>query len=111
MPELFDRVRPTYPDACHNLVDTEKAGASGNGTYSTPTGYTLPRTAAAGTYQWDATYSGDSDNASVSDNNNPCERVTVHKASPSDPMSTHKFNLPDPLAVKGDDVLVANRSG
>jgi hypothetical protein len=43
-------------------VDTETVTVSGNGTYSTPTGY-LP--AVVGTYQWVATYSGDSNNNTV----------------------------------------------
>ncbi len=37
---------------------------SGNGTYTTPTGYTLPTTGTVtGTYQWNATYSGDTNNS------------------------------------------------
>ena len=65
-------------------VDTETAMVSGNGTYTTPTGFTLPTTGtAAGTYQWNATYSGDSDNSPLSDNNDPNERVTVSAASPT----------------------------
>ena len=37
------------------LVDTETAAVSGNGSYTTPTGYTLPTTGTVtGTYQWDA---------------------------------------------------------
>ena len=41
--------------------------------------YTLPGTGVqfAGMYQWNATYSGDANNNSVSDNNNPAELVTV----------------------------------
>ena len=36
------------------LVDTESVAVNGNGTYSTPTGYTLPTTGTVtGTYQWD----------------------------------------------------------
>ena len=39
------------------------ATVNGNGSYSTPTGYTLPTAGAvAGTYQWDATYNGDANN-------------------------------------------------
>ena len=39
------------------LVDTETVSVDGNGTYTTPTGYTLPSTGAVtGTYQWDASY-------------------------------------------------------
>ena len=43
-------------------VDTETVTVTGNGTYTTPTGFTLPATGTVtGTYQWDATYSGDSE--------------------------------------------------
>jgi hypothetical protein len=60
------------------LVHTEVVTVNGNGTYTTPTGFTLPGSGtAAGTYQWDATYSGDPFNTTVSDNNDPSERVTV----------------------------------
>ena len=45
-------------------VDTETVTVSGNGTYTTPTGYTLPTTGTVtGTYQWDASYSGDTNNS------------------------------------------------
>jgi hypothetical protein len=65
-------------------VDTETVTVNGNGTYTTPTGFTLPSGgAAAGTYQWDATFSGDTNNNSVSDNNAADERVTVHVANPT----------------------------
>jgi hypothetical protein len=44
--------------------------------------YTLPGTGVqyAGLYQWNATYSGDANNNSVSDNDNPDELVTVTAA-------------------------------
>jgi len=61
-------------------VDTETVTVDGNGTYTTPTGYTLtPGTAtASGTYQWDATYtSGNGNNAAASDVNDSNERVKV----------------------------------
>ncbi len=61
-------------------VDTETAAVNGNGTYTTPTGFTLA--GEAGTYQWDATYSGDSNNTLVSDNDDPTEQVVVSPASP-----------------------------
>ena len=63
-------------------VDTETRSVSGNGTYTTPAGYVLPPAGSAGTYQWDATYSGDSNNTLVSDNNDPTEQVVVSPASP-----------------------------
>ncbi len=65
------------------LVHTEMVAVSGDGAYTTPTGFTLPTTGTAtGTYQWDATYSGDVNNSSVSDNNAADEQVTVSAASP-----------------------------
>jgi hypothetical protein len=66
------------------LVDTETATAVGNGSYSTPTGYTLPTAGTVtGVYQWDATYGGDANNNSISDNNASNELVTVTPASPA----------------------------
>ena len=67
-----------------STVDTETVSVSGNGTYTTPTGYTLPTSGTVtGTYQWNAAYSGDSNNNTVSENNDASERVTVNKAGPS----------------------------
>ena len=60
-------------------VDTETVTVSGDGTYTTPTGFT---TSTAGTYQWNASYSGDSNNNAVSETSSPGERVVVSKASP-----------------------------
>src|SRR5262249_13752116 len=58
-------------------VDTETVTVSGNGAFTTPTGFTLPTTGpVTGTYQWDATYSGDTNNATASDTNNVNEQVT-----------------------------------
>ncbi len=65
-------------------LDTETATVSGNNTYSTSTGYTLPANAAVtGTYQWNASYSGDSNNATASDFGNPNEQIVVSPASPA----------------------------
>jgi hypothetical protein len=65
-------------------VDNETAMVHGNGTYTTPTGYTLPtNVTVAGTYQWNASYSGDSANNPVSDTNNAGERVVISVATPS----------------------------
>src|SRR5262249_4869033 len=45
------------------VVDTETVSVNGNGTYSTPTGFTLPTSGAvAGTYTWTAIYEGDANN-------------------------------------------------
>ena len=66
------------------LVDTETVTVSGNGTYMTPTGYTLPTTGTVtGTYQWDASYGGDGNNTTVSDTNATNEQVTVNQATPA----------------------------
>ena len=68
----------------NSLVDTETVSVSGNGSYTTPTGYTLPTTGTVtGTYQWDASYGPDGNNNSVSDNNNANEQVAVGLASPT----------------------------
>ena len=65
-------------------VDTETVTVNGNGTYTTPTGYTLPTTGGVtGTYQWDATYSGDRNNNTASDTNALNELVTVSAARPT----------------------------
>jgi hypothetical protein len=66
------------------LVDTETVPATGNGSYTTPTGYTLPMTGTVtGNYQWDATYNGDGNNSSSVDNGNSNEQVIVSPASPT----------------------------
>ena len=58
-------------------VDTETVSVSGDGNYTTPKGYNLPTNAAAGTYQWNATYSGDTDNHSTTDDDPSQEKVVV----------------------------------
>ena len=82
---------PTRHDHLHAVprrrptpVDTETVTVSGNGTYTTPTGFTLPTTGTVtGTYQWDATYSGDGNNNTASDTGAATEQVTVSAASPT----------------------------
>ncbi len=80
-------------------VDTETATVNGNGTYTTPTGYTLPTTGAvAGTYQWVASYGGDPNN-NPSTSNRGDEPVTVSPATPTistttDPTSVTVGTLP-----------------
>ena len=75
-------------------IDTETMTVSGNGTYTTPTGYTLPTTGnVVDTYRWDARYSGDSNNASVSATE---EQLDVVRARPS--LST----TPNPKTVTLD---------
>src|SRR6202040_1889707 len=65
-------------------VDTETVTVSGNGTYTTPTGFTLPTSGTVtGTYQWNASYSGDNNDDPAISNNDPNERVTVSAATPT----------------------------
>jgi ELWxxDGT repeat protein len=66
------------------LVDTETVPVNGDGTYATPTGYTLPTSGTVtGTYQWDAVYSGNGDNNVASDNNDPAEQAVVSPITPT----------------------------
>ena len=68
-------------------VDTETVTVRGNGTYTTPNGYTLTTGCTPiGTYQWDTTYSGDTNNNAVSDNNDQAEQVVV-----TEPVSAGEF--------------------
>ncbi len=68
----------TLYDPNGNLVDTETATVSGNGSYTTPTGYTLPGTGSiTGEYQWDVSYGGDGNNNAASDLNDSAEQVAV----------------------------------
>jgi Cep192 domain 4 len=66
-------------DCSGSVVDSEKLAVSGDGSYTTSTGYKTP---AAGTYQWVAAYSGDANNNGAS---TKCgdEPVTVSPASPA----------------------------
>src|SRR5204863_2922754 len=63
------------------VVDTEMVLVNGNGLYSTPTGFTPMGPYGAGTYQWNATYSGDDNNNAASDIDDPNEQVTVNPDS------------------------------
>ena len=64
-------------------VATETVTVSGNGTYTTPTGYTLPTTGTVtGTYQWVASYTGDDNNNAVTSENGT-EPVSLSAASPT----------------------------
>ena len=83
-----------FHDGGTTPVDTETVTANGNGMYTTPTGFPLPSSGTAtGTYQWDATYSGDANNTAASDTGSVAEQVTVNVASPT--LDT----IPDPTAV------------
>ena len=65
-------------------VYTESVPISGNGTYTTPTGYSLPATGTVtGTYQWNTSYAGDDNNTPASENNASAKRVMVSPASPT----------------------------
>jgi hypothetical protein len=55
------------------VVDTEMVLVSGNGLYFTPTGFTPSGPYGAGTYQWNANYSGDANNEAASDIDDPAE--------------------------------------
>src|SRR5207302_3300065 len=59
------------------VVDTEMVLVNGTGLYSRPTGFTPMGPYGAGTYQWNATYSGDANNNAASDIDDPTEQVTV----------------------------------
>jgi hypothetical protein len=68
----------------NTTLDTETVTVSGNGTYTTPAGYTLPASGGVtGVYQWDASYTGDTNNNAVSENNATSEQTTVSSASPT----------------------------
>jgi uncharacterized repeat protein (TIGR01451 family) len=75
-------------------VGTETVTVSGNGTYTTPTGFTLPAAGTVtGTYQWEASYSGDANNSAAIDQGGPTEQTVVSPASPT--LTT----TPNPTAV------------
>jgi hypothetical protein len=79
-----DTITFTLTSPTSAVVDTEVVSVAGDGTYSTPTGYTLPTAntgTVAGTYQWDASFSGDGNNSSVSDNGAANEQVVVSPAA------------------------------
>jgi len=79
----------TLYDPASASVDTETVAVSGNGSYSTPTGY-LPF--AAGTYQWVVSYSGDANGNPALSSTLGSEHEDVLKASPTLDTST---DLPD----------------
>jgi hypothetical protein len=99
-----------YGPADPNCVDTpvytySAAGVSGDGSY--PSGSFTPT--AAGTYQWLASYSGDTNNAPVTA---ACgatgETVTVGQATPSTPTIT---NLPTSATFRGGFTAQVTTSG
>ena len=79
-------------------IDTETATVSGNGSYTTPAGYPLPVAnsgTVAGSYQWDAVYSGDANNIESSDVGAANERAAVSPAA-----TALSYTGPDQVAVK-----------
>jgi uncharacterized repeat protein (TIGR01451 family) len=66
-------------------VDTEVVAVNGDGTYATPTGFTLPKGTVPGTYSWTATYSGGPNNNAAIANS---ENVTVGVNPPPPPGTT-----------------------
>jgi len=64
------------------VLDTETVSVSGNGSYSTPTGYASTQ---VGSYDWQASYSGDANNTGVT---SACEAVTVNQAGSSTKLSS-----------------------
>jgi hypothetical protein len=77
------------------LVHTETVPVNGNGSYKTPTGFTLPTSGtAAGTYQWVASYSGDGNNFPADTDVDAQEEKVI--VSPDDPALT---TTPNPTTV------------
>ena len=64
----------------NSVVDTETVQVNGDGTYQTSNTNVA---AQVGTYSWQASYAGDSQNNPASDQGGPAEQVTVVKASPT----------------------------
>src|SRR5438552_3833207 len=80
---------------------------NGNGLYSTPTGFTPGVTPSGpdltGTYQWNATYSGDANNNAASDIDDPTEQVTVIPGYRTVTMIlTPAAEVPAPAVTLGD---------
>src|SRR5262249_2152651 len=77
------------------LVHMETVAVNGNGTYTTPMGFTLPTSGiVAGTYQWVASYSGDpNNNPAFADTNADEEKVTVLDPTPT------RITTADPTTV------------
>jgi len=74
----------TLSEPSGKLVDTETVAVKGDGTYTTPNGYTLPSAGTVtGAYLWSVNYSGDANNVPVSDNNDKAEQVAVSPANPT----------------------------
>jgi hypothetical protein len=73
-----------YFNGAAKPVYAQSVSVNGDGIYATPGGYTLPTGGTVpGTYQWDVSYSGDSNNHGAAVNNAASQRVTVSAATPS----------------------------
>ena len=84
-----------YAPGSNTRVDKETVNVkNGDGTYTTPNGYTLPNNPTPGVYQWDATYSGDGNNQPASDTNNTWEQVEV--VTPCCNLSNVTFSVTTP---------------
>ncbi|WP_408893365.1 S-layer homology domain-containing protein [Paenibacillus taichungensis] len=82
-------------------VDTETVTVNGNGTYTTPTGFTLtPSEAVTGTYTWNVTYSGDSNNIASTSSSDCSVTVTPQQAdlSITNTVSNATPNVGDTIA-------------
>jgi hypothetical protein len=85
-----------------STVDTETVPVNGNGNYTTPVGYTLPITGAVtGTYQWNASYAGDTNDNRASEAGLVGERTVVSSASPS--LTTTASPAPSRSAARRPD--------
>ena len=81
----------TLLDSSNVVVDTETVAVSGNGTYSTPTGF-LPF--ALGTYLWSATYSGDgNNNGSIIGTDNAQSETEFVRSSVPEPVTLALFGI------------------
>ena len=94
-----------YDNGGTEPVDTETVPVGGDGSYTTPTGYTLPASGTVtGIYQWDSSYSGDALNNPASDIDDSSEQVTVRQANPSiatTPTAASVTLLKDTAALSG----------
>ena len=89
-PAAFTRPAPSPLRSSSTAVPRrwtrETVSVTGNGTYTTPTGFTLPTTGTvAGTYQWDASYGGESSSTTTRSATiaRPASAVAVAAARPT----------------------------
>jgi hypothetical protein len=93
-------------------VFTEAVDVNGNGSYTTPTGFTLPSSGTVtGIYQWVADYSGDANNLAVSDSDTAQEQVTVSAASPTLVTTASPSTIPLPAPAPTSLTDTATLSG